>query len=199
MSQSSSLATTPRELVSNYFEANLVEECLPMTRKTGVQSQVASYQRLKKWYLMLPCLILSIIRYVSKVKWSNPGKEVASSPTPRCRSYWKGNFRVPLYYGHQLYFNNHWEYNVNNPGNYDVGGDRQILSLHYNKISSSFSKCVEQNLPTCRENQYSKFLLFTRFRKLILGGRNQFHPRNKRFLDFSRLLPHRTITTVFLL
>ena len=52
-----------------------------------MQSQVESYQRLRKWYLILPCLTLSIIRYVSRVKWSNPGKEVALSPTPRCSSY----------------------------------------------------------------------------------------------------------------
>ena len=52
-----------------------------MARETGVQSQVGSYQRLKKWYLILPCLTLSIIRYVSRVKWSNPGKGVAPSPT----------------------------------------------------------------------------------------------------------------------
>ena len=36
----------------------------------------------KKWYLMSPCLTLSIIRYRSRVKWSNPGKRVAPSPTP---------------------------------------------------------------------------------------------------------------------
>ena len=48
-----------------------------MDRETGVQSPVESYQRLKKWYLMLPCLALSIIRYGSRVKWSNPGKGVA--------------------------------------------------------------------------------------------------------------------------
>ena len=29
-----------------------------------------------KWYLMPPYLTLSIIRYVSRVKWSNPGKGV---------------------------------------------------------------------------------------------------------------------------
>ena len=29
-------------------------------RETGVQSQVESYQRLKKWYLMPPCLTLSL-------------------------------------------------------------------------------------------------------------------------------------------
>ena len=37
-------------------------ECSPMIRETRVQSQVKSYQRLKKWYLMSSCLTLSIIR-----------------------------------------------------------------------------------------------------------------------------------------
>ena len=55
-----------------------------MARETWVQSQVESYQRLKKWYLMPPCLRLSIIRYGSRVKWSNPGKGVAPSPTLWC-------------------------------------------------------------------------------------------------------------------
>ena len=39
-----------------------VIQCSPIVRETDVQSQVESYQRLKKWYLMSPCLILSIIR-----------------------------------------------------------------------------------------------------------------------------------------
>ena len=81
-------------------------ECLPMVREARVQSQVKSYPRLKnkKWYLMLPCLILSIIRYGSRVKWSNSGKGVAPSPRPRCSSDWKGSLRVTLDYGYQLYF-----------------------------------------------------------------------------------------------
>ena len=82
----------------------LVVECSPMGWETGVQSQVELYQRLKKWYLIPPCLTLSIIRYVSRVKWSNPGKGVAPSPTPQCSSYWKGSFRGALDYSHQLYF-----------------------------------------------------------------------------------------------
>ena len=75
-----------------------------MARETWVQSQVESYQRLKKWYLMPPCLTLSIVRYGSRVKWSNPGKGVAPFPTLWCSSYRKGTFRVTLDYGHQLYF-----------------------------------------------------------------------------------------------
>ena len=43
----------------------------------------------QKWYLMLSCLTLVIIRYRSRVKWSNRGNGVPSSPTPWCSSYWK--------------------------------------------------------------------------------------------------------------
>ena len=40
-----------------------------------------------KWYLIPPCLTLSNIRYISRVKWSNPEKGVAPSSTSWCRSY----------------------------------------------------------------------------------------------------------------
>ena len=73
-------------------------------QETWVQSQVESYQRLKKWDLMPPCLTLSIIRYGSRVKWVNPGKGVVPSLTPWCSSYRKGSLRVTLDYGRQLYF-----------------------------------------------------------------------------------------------
>ena len=58
---------------------------------------------LKKWYLIPPCLTLNNIRYVSRIKWSNPGKGVVPSPTPQCRSYWKGSLWVTLNYSRQLY------------------------------------------------------------------------------------------------
>ena len=38
-------------------------ECSPMSWETCVQSHVTSYQRLKKSYLMPPCLTLIIIKY----------------------------------------------------------------------------------------------------------------------------------------
>ena len=41
-----------------------------------------------------PCLTLSNIRHATRVKWSNPGKGVAPSPTPRCCSFWKGSQQV---------------------------------------------------------------------------------------------------------
>ena len=64
----------------------------------------------QKWYLMPPCLTLSIIRYGSRAKWVNPGKGVAPSLTPWCSSYRKGSLRVTLDYGRQLYFTNTWKY-----------------------------------------------------------------------------------------
>ena len=56
-------------------------KCLPVAWETGVPSKVASYQRIKKWYLMPPYLTLGIIRYRSRIKWNNPGKGVAPSST----------------------------------------------------------------------------------------------------------------------
>ena len=64
-------------------------ECLPMAQETRAQSQVESYKRFKKRYLISPCLTLSIIRYVSRVKWSNPRKGEAPFPTPQWSSFWK--------------------------------------------------------------------------------------------------------------
>ena len=52
-----------------------------------------------KWYLMPPCLTLSIRR----AKWSNLRNGVVPSPTFQCSSYWKGNLRVTIDYGRQLY------------------------------------------------------------------------------------------------
>ena len=69
-----------------------------MVWETGVQFQV---KWLNKWYLIPPCLLLRIIRYGSRVKWSNPGNEVAPSSTPQCNSYWKGSFWVTLDYSRQ--------------------------------------------------------------------------------------------------
>ena len=73
-------------------------DCSPIARETWIQSLVESYKRLKKWYLMPSCLILSIMRYGSRLEWSNPGKGVASSPTSWCSSYQKGSLRVTVDY-----------------------------------------------------------------------------------------------------
>ena len=60
-------------------EKNYLLIGLPMVRETWVQSQVTSYQRILKWYLIPPCLTFSNIKCVSRVKWSNPGKGVETS------------------------------------------------------------------------------------------------------------------------
>ena len=52
---------------------------------------------------MPPCLTLSIIRYISRIKWSNPGNGVTLSLIRWCCSYWKGSLLATLDNGHQLY------------------------------------------------------------------------------------------------
>ena len=53
--------------------------------------------------MVLDTSLLNTHRYVSRIKWSNPEKGIASSPTPRCSSYWKGSLLVALDFGCQLY------------------------------------------------------------------------------------------------
>ena len=55
-------------------------ECLPIVWETWVQSQVESYQRLKKWYLMPSCLTLSIIRYVSRLRMEQTRRRSSALP-----------------------------------------------------------------------------------------------------------------------
>ena len=95
------------------------KKCSQIIWKTGVQSQIELYQRLKKLYLMPPCLTLSFIRYGSRVKWSNPGKGVTPSPTPQCSSYWEGSLLNTLDYGWPTYWHtmhpNIWGLSVKHP------------------------------------------------------------------------------------
>ena len=58
--------------------------------RSSIPAMLRSYRVIpttKKWYLMSPCSTLSIIKYGSRVKWTNLGKEVQSFPIPRCSSY----------------------------------------------------------------------------------------------------------------
>ena len=41
-------------------------------------------------------------KVLSRVKWINPGKGVAPSPTPQCGRYWKGSLLVAINWGSQL-------------------------------------------------------------------------------------------------
>ena len=73
---------------------------------------VKSYRRLRKSYILSPCLPLSIIRYGSRVKWSNHGKGVAPSPIPRWSSNWKGSLRIPLDNGPQFCFDTYVAHSI---------------------------------------------------------------------------------------
>ena len=74
-----------------------------MARETWVQSQVESYQRLKK--MVLDASLLSTQHYKVRIKGKveQSRKGVAPSPTYWCSSYRKGSLRVTLDYGRQLY------------------------------------------------------------------------------------------------
>ena len=67
-------------------------ECSPMAKVTGVQSQVESNQKLKKWYLIPPCVTQHYKVWIKgKVQQSREG--VTPFPTLRCSRYWRGSLR----------------------------------------------------------------------------------------------------------
>ena len=79
-------------LIANLFFIQInssISNIVLMSREftSGLEDRGSIPGRLKKWYLIPRCLKLSIIRYVSRVKWSNPGNRVAPSSTPWCSSY----------------------------------------------------------------------------------------------------------------
>ena len=59
----------------------------------------------KNLKMVLDTSLLNTQQYKVRIKdkCSNPGKEVAPSPTPRCSSYGKGSLLVALDYGRHLY------------------------------------------------------------------------------------------------
>ena len=72
--------------------------------RLGFNPRLSHTKDSKKLYLMLLCLTLSIIRFGSRVNWSNPGKGVVSSPTPWCSGYGKESLHLTVNYGCQLNF-----------------------------------------------------------------------------------------------
>ena len=62
---------------------------IPKTQKMVLDASLLNHHYYKVWI---------------KVKWVDPGKGVAPSPTPWCSSYRKGSLQVTLDYSHQLYF-----------------------------------------------------------------------------------------------
>ena len=80
-----------------------------------------------KMVLYTALLTHSNIRYVPRVKWSNPGKGVTPFPTPRCSSYWKGSLLVTLDYGRQLYLLSYtwFEFKVSCRTNNNAGWERR--------------------------------------------------------------------------
>ena len=86
--------------------------------------------------------IFKIIRYVSRVKRSNPKEEVVSFPTLRYCSYWKGGLRVTVDYSCQLYLLYIyvlWRYSQ--PGFYPSFGNLAYLATLMNSDRTKQSVC----------------------------------------------------------
>ena len=80
-----------------------------MARETWVQSQAESYQTLRKWFSVSPCLTLSIIRLGSLIKWGNSRKGVTTTPTHLCSGYRNGSqlylyncLQIPYWLRHKI-------------------------------------------------------------------------------------------------
>ena len=61
----------------------------------GVQSQVKSHQRLKKWYLIPPCLTLSIIKVYIKGKVEQSREKNCALTYTSAVANEKGALRLP--------------------------------------------------------------------------------------------------------
>ena len=70
----------------------------------GDMGSITSHVIPKTLKMLLDTSLLkpSINPYVSRIKWSNPGKGVAPSPTHQCSSFWKKSLMVTHDYGRQL-------------------------------------------------------------------------------------------------
>ena len=86
--------------VFNTGSLALWADYLPKTQEAGVQSQVASYQRLLK--MLLDTSLLPTQKYKVRIK-GKVEHYLAPYPTPRCSNYQKGSLLVSLDYGRQLY------------------------------------------------------------------------------------------------
>ena len=70
-----------------------IKKIIPQLYNTENQGLIPSWVILKTQKMVLDTSLLSTQYYKVQIKskWSNPGKEVAPSPTPLCSSYWKGS------------------------------------------------------------------------------------------------------------
>ena len=66
------------------------------TNGLGYQGSMPSQAISKTQKMVLDASLLNTQHYKVLIKgqWSNPGKEVEPSHTPRCSSYWKGSLKV---------------------------------------------------------------------------------------------------------
>ena len=156
----------------------------PIVWETRVLSQLKLYQRLKKCYLMPPCLIFSIINYWSRVNGATQVSKTllsiladlnsavvwivsifpliySCSSTLWCSSYWKESLRVALYYSQPTIC---------------LLKSQRILSLSYSRTNSGLciyylsvwsSSCLLHNSQWVTIPTHSCLLLYFFYAKLL--------------------------------
>ena len=98
--------------------------------------------------MVLDSFLLNTQYYKVWIKWSNPGKGVAPSPTLWCSSYRKGSLRVTLDYGRQLFiYEKYLFYMYLGIWNQMPWRNLQIKVLHRNLLHLLI--CNSTNLRSC--------------------------------------------------
>ena len=96
-----------QEILRHYFKRNRAIGRMSKVFAIGPGDRGSIPGRLipKSQEMVLDAALLNTQHYKIRIKWSNPGNGVAPSPTPQCRTYWKGSLRAILDFGscRQLY------------------------------------------------------------------------------------------------
>ena len=104
------------------------------------------------------------------MKWSNPWKGEAPSPIPQCSSYRKGNLRVILDYGRQLYFTIYiYIYIWLHPTIFLIkmyfSSNSKIPDVYY------FYSTIKTDIVSCRDELIRDVLLWTPTHGRVKAGR----------------------------
>ena len=117
----------------------------------------------------------------SRVKWSNPGKGKALSPTPRFWSSLKESLRVTLDYSHQLYF-----LQGQQKKKWILWKTKKLSTIVWYKTGSDDSRKIT---PASKTNQDQRDLLFWKMKALLKMVKQQLS-RSTRTLSGPNLVLH---------
>ena len=79
------LGSIPRRVIPKTLKMVLDTEFKPV--KLRLKIDLVSYPVRAEGLVNMDTALLNTQQYKVRIKWSNPGKGVAPSPSPQCRSY----------------------------------------------------------------------------------------------------------------